>query len=214
MLDSIVKYLTENYDCDIESALSDKNLLKEYITYDAFKKRYTSLQNVLKKHISNETDITNILNEYTPELIPPGLKGNVRGTQFNKHVERLLKDKFADNEVYDVVCEKYPPIENCLHEIPDWYVFDKRTSKYIVGYNQIDLWSGGEQSNRGFKYVVDDKLHNDVIITVVSVICSKPRKLTDKSKIYHMFKVGIEKDRICFCKNLCSLIEKKLKHES
>jgi hypothetical protein len=38
-------------------------------------------------------------------------------------------------------------------EIPDWYILEKSTGKVIIGMNQLDLWSGGQQINRGFRAV-------------------------------------------------------------
>jgi hypothetical protein len=45
--------------------------------------------------------------------------------------------------------------------------------RVIIGMNQIDLWSGGQQINRGSKYLVNNK-HN----TEKSKLCVISKKMT------------------------------------
>ena len=56
--------------------------------------------------------------------------------------------------------------------------------------NQIDLWEGGQQTNRAAKYVVNNKWDSNNR-KLISVIAKKPKTLTYKQKKYTLFKVGL-----------------------
>lgn len=210
-IQEIEDFISKYYDENIVSKLSDENLMSVYMTHKSFKKLYSIQDKILQKYIIDEEQRKECLSSVMHYMVAPGLKGQVRGYQFNKLVEEILTCQYGNNDDYDVKFEKRPTLDISIQEIPDWYVHNKTNNKIIVGYNQIDLWSGGEQTNRGGKYVLDDNLHRHEDLMFLSVVCRKPeKKFTRKSKVFCLFKEGIEKERLCFPSNLCALIKQKL----
>jgi hypothetical protein len=102
---------------------------------------------------------------------------------------------------------KYPPRRGGYYarEIPDWYILEKSTSKVIIGMNQLDLWSGGAQSNRGFKYLIDNK-HNSDKSKLLCVICNYIKFNNNKRKAYKLFEIGFLNDILCYIKNIEKII--------
>jgi hypothetical protein len=76
--------------------------------------------------------------------------------------------------------------EICLtSEIPDWYILEKISKKIIIGMNQLDLWNGGQQLNRGFKYIENNGNNKNKLLCIV---CNKIKFTSDKNKSYKLFK--------------------------
>ncbi len=98
--------------------------------------------------------------------------------------------------------EKCPIFETT--EIPDWYILEKSTNKFIIGMNQLDLWSGGQQLNRGYKYIVNSLCDNKTC-KLICVICNEIQ-FTTKNKAYKLFEIGYKNDTLCHLKNLDKII--------
>ena len=80
--------INQEYCDETSNKLSDENLLEEYKKSQSVKKQIDILAKLLNQHhISDEVN-HNIIKEYTPNLIPPGTKGVIRGNTFNK----IIKD--------------------------------------------------------------------------------------------------------------------------
>ena len=89
--------------------------------------------------------------------------------------------------------------------------FDIKTKKKLIGFNQLDLWSGGHQTNRASKYVKNDDFHEKYKkynIKIISIICTKIEISSRKNKVFTLFKEGIEKQRLFYPKQLCNFINK------
>jgi len=136
--------------------LKDENLIEEYKNCDSVKKEIKCLKNVLEKNEIPNEKINNILNDYILSLIPAGTKGVIRGKKFNEIVKQKIISFNLDEKEYDVVFEKKHHIFE-TEEIPDWYVYNKNTNKILIGMNQLDIWGGGQQLNRGYKYIFNEK---------------------------------------------------------
>jgi hypothetical protein len=67
-----------------------------------------------------------------------------------------------DSERFEICFEKQCVL-SITTEIPDWYILEKSTGKVIIGMNQLDLWSGGHQINRGAKYLIDNNVNLNLI---------------------------------------------------
>jgi hypothetical protein len=190
--------------------LSDDNLLQEYKKQQSVKKQIDILSSLLKKHnISDEQNI-NILTEYTPKLIPAGTKGVIRGNKFNHIIKDEINSMNLDENLFEICFEKECNL--CItSEKPDWYIIEKETKKAIVGMNQLDLWNGGAQSNRGSKYIIDSK-YNTTNTKLLCVVCNKTElKSNNKNKTYILFKNGFDNDTLCYIKNLKNIINKFFK---
>ena len=71
--------------------------------------------------------------------------------------------------------------------------------------NQIDLWSGGQQSNRGDKYIASSI--NTENIKLLAIVCNNPNITTNKTKKFKLFKKGFETNTLCYINNLHNIIK-------
>ena len=182
--------------------LTNEKLMNKYKECRSVKKSIDKLNCILSKYIDKEKkDI--IIEEYLLELIPPGTKGVVRGNRFNKIIKDYIINLKLDEERFNVRFE-----ENCKNyitsEIPDWYIEDKLTKKIIIGMNQLDLWGGGHQLNRGSKYLLKNK--NNKNSKLLCVVCNKIQLKSKKTKVFKLFKVGFENNTLCYLNNLENII--------
>ena len=73
--------------------------------------------------------------------------------------------------------------------------------------NQLDLINGGQQINRGYKYIIDnDKNTNNK--KLLCVICNNVTFKSNKSKAFNLFKIGFEKNTLCYLNGLNKIIKK------
>lgn len=183
--------------------LKDINLINEYKDYKSVKNKVNKLKSILEKHkIKNEIK-NNILNEYFLDLIPAGTKGVIRGIKFNKIIKELINGINLDKTKFEICFEKKCSIETS--EIPDWYILDKVSGKILIGMNQLDLWKGGQQLNRGSKYLIDNKL-NTKNSKILCVVCNEIIFSKDTNKIYKLFEIGFTNNTLCYIKNLPNII--------
>jgi hypothetical protein len=197
------------YCSETENAISDESLLSIYKETDSVKRQSKLLKEILKEEGIETEKIDRVLTKYILSLIPPGTKGVIRGNKFNKLVEKKIKsfelnsDKDSD---FEIKCEKsHPDFETS--EIPDWYIYQKSTKKIIIGMNQLDLWSGGAQSNRGAKYVLDDSKHKTENVKFLSVICKDKVIASKNNKMFKIFQVGFGDKRLCYIKGIEEIVK-------
>jgi hypothetical protein len=184
--------------------LTDENLMCEYIESSSVKNEVKKLENVLQKYANEET-IQKIIQDYLLELIPAGTKGVIRGNKFNKLVKNFIKKLELDNTRFEIYFEKKCEIY-FTSEIPDWYILEKSTNKIIIGMNQLDLSSGGHQTNRGSKYLIDN-IHNTTSSKLLCVVCNEIQFKTTKSKAYALYKIGFDNNTLCYLNNLQNIIK-------
>ena len=204
-IENINKFIENTYSNETEESLSDENLLEEY-------QKCQSTQDVIEDFINDmleaeiEIDKINyVLKKRIPKLIPPGTKGVVRGNMFNKIVkEKILSFGLAN---YEIVFEKQHPLVKCT-EKPDFYIYNPVSKKLLIGMNQIDLWSGGAQSNRGSKYVIHNPFENSKYdVHLIAVVCNKVEIKSIESKGFQIFKNGIDNHRICYINGLREIVD-------
>jgi len=186
-------------------ALSDSSLFEEYKKATSVKHRINNLTKILSNHDISADSIDKIITDYMHELIPPALKGQVRGIKFNTIVAmRIMAISLGDE--FDIQIEKNCPIVK-TDEIPDWYILNKKSKRVIIGMNQLDLWGGGQQYNRGCKYIFNTKW-NSSDIKLVSVVCNLVVIKSSKNKTYRLFNEGFRRDNLCYLNNLENIIKK------
>ena len=183
--------------------LTDEKLMPIFKTCNSVKKSIHKLTCVLSNYIDEE-NIEKIIHDYSKELIPAGTKGVIRGNRFNKIVEQYINDLNLEKERFDVCFEKICE-DHFTSEIPDWYILDKSTKKIIIGMNQLDLWGGGQQLNRGSKYIIKNK-YNTENSKLLCVVCNEIEIKSKKNKVYNLFKIGFENDTLCYLNNLHNII--------
>ena len=64
---------------------------------------------------------------------------------------------------------------------------------------------GGQQLNRGFKYIENNK-HNNVNSKLLCVVCNEIQFKSKKNKSYKLFEIGFENNTLCYLKNLQNII--------
>ena len=192
---------------DTINKLKDLSLINEYKESKSVKKEIKKLDLILEKHNIETNTKESILNEYILDLIPAGTKSVIRGNKFNNIVKNTINNLKLDNDRFEIYFEKQCDL--CItSEIPDWYILEKLTGKVIIGMNQLDLFGGGQQINRGYKYIIDNK-HNTEKSKLLCVICNKIKFIEGKkNKAYKLFEVGYSNDTLCYIKNIEQIINK------
>ena len=183
--------------------LCDTKLMPEYKECDSVKNEIMRLSNILGKYIDDDTR-KKIIDEYLPQLIPAGTKGVIRGNKFNKIVKEHIELLNLDKDTFEVCFEKKCSIHDTT-EIPDWYILNKINSKVLIGMNQLDLWSGGHQTNRGSKYIFNNE-HNSNNSKLLCVVCYEIQFKSNKNKAYKIFEKGFENNTLCYLNNLNNII--------
>jgi len=183
--------------------LTDINLIDEYTNSISVKNEIKKLSNILEKYIDEEIK-QKIIQEYLFELIPTGTKGVIRGNKFNNIVKEFILRLELNIDRFEICFEKKCN-QHITSEIPDWYILEKITNKIIIGMNQLDLWKGGQQINRGFKYIENNK-HNNNESKLLCVICNEIQFKSKNNKIYKLFEIGFQNNTLCYLNNLQNII--------
>ena len=184
--------------------LKDDNLLENYKNCKSVKKNINILKIILDKYNIKDKIKNSIISDYFLKIIPAGTKGIVRGNKFNDIVRETINNLKLDNNRFEICFEKMCDI-SITPEIPDWYILEKETNKVIIGMNQLDVWNGGQQRNRGSKYLIDCK-NNTEKSKLLCVVCNKIKLTSNKNKIYKLFKIGYSNDTLCYVKNIGNII--------
>lgn len=203
VIENINKRINNEICFDTLNKLKDENLMEYYKNSNSVKKEIIILQNILKKNKINEDVETKILNEYLIHLIPAGTKGVIRGNIFNKIVKQSIENLNLDNDRFEICFEKQC-ILHITEEIPDWYICEKKTKKIIIGMNQLDLIGGGQQINRGYKYLINN-IHNTEQSKLLCVIANYTqfKKNNKKTKL---FETGFNNNTLTYLNNLHNII--------
>lgn len=183
--------------------LSDTSLMCEYKDCKSVKNEIKKLSGVLEKYNDEETK-QKIIDKYLPELVPPGTKGVIRGNKFNTIIKDYITKLELDTNRFEICFEKKCE-GHITTEIPDWYILEKSTSKIIIGMNQLDVWGGGQQLNRGSKYIENNK-HNNKNSKLLCVVCNEIQFKSKKNKAYKLFETGFTNDTLCYINNLQNII--------
>lgn len=182
------------------SELTDEKLMSEYSECKSVKKQIKILESILDKYLDKEVK-NQIIKEYFKKLIPAGTKGVIRGNKFNKIVKTFITNLKLDDRFevsFEKKCKGYLTAEK-----PDWYILEKSTNKIIIGMNQLDLWGGGQQLNRGSKYLENN---NDENIKLLCVVCNEIQFKTE-TKAFKLFEIGFRNDTLCYLNNLENIIK-------
>jgi hypothetical protein len=182
--------------------LTDTKLMSQYKECNSVKNEIKKLSEILIKYTDEETK-EKIIFEYLVQLIPPGTKGVIRGNKFNNIVKQFITKLALDTERFDICFEKECNT-HLTSEKPDWYILEKSTNKILIGMNQLDLWGGGQQLNRGYKYIENNK-HNNINSKLLCVVCNEIQ-FKSKNKAYKLFKIGFENNTLTYLYKLQNII--------
>ena len=184
------------------NALTDEALITQYKNTKSVKKNIQNLSEVLSEEGLDEETQKRIIKNFLLKLVPAGTKGNLRGRKFNEITEQVITDLKLHTHSFEIAFEKKCRAFD-TSEIPDWYIIEKQTNKIIIGMNQLDLWGGGQQSNRGSKYINSSLPEN---IKLLCVVCNDITIKSKNNKAFKLFKTGFENDTLCYLKNLSGII--------
>lgn len=183
--------------------IDDENLMDDYKECKSVKSNIEYLNSLLEEFGMAHEDRNSVINRYILKLIPAGTKGVIRGVKFNNIVMDYINNLCIDNKRFIIKYEKHHDVKY-TSETPDWYIFDNSTQKIIIGMNQLDLWKGGQQSNRGYKYIVDFK--TDPNVKLLCVVCNEIKFTNSRNKAYTLFRVGYENNTLCYINNIRGII--------
>lgn len=183
--------------------LSDEHLMPEYMNSSSVKNEITKLNLILDKYV-DENIKTCIMSEYIHHLIPAGTKGVIRGNKFNQIVKQSILNMNIDQSQFLICFEKHCD-SLMTTEKPDWFIQHISTGKTIIGMNQLDLWNGGHQLNRGSKYIKNTE-HNNAMCKLLCVVCNEIQFKNKKSKAFELFAHGFTHNTLCYINNLQSII--------
>jgi len=183
--------------------LSDEKLLCDYKNCHSVQNEIKKLADILEKYTDEETK-QKIIDEYLLQLIPAGTKGVIRGNKFNNIIKKFITNLAFDTSRFEICFEKKCE-SHFTTEIPDWYILEKSTNKIIIGMNQLDLWGGGQQLNRGSKYIENNK-HNSENSKLLCVVCNEIQFKSIKNKAYKLFEMGFTNNTLCYLNNLQNII--------
>ena len=189
---------------DTIEALTDAKLINDYIQCNSVQMEIQKLRDVLRKYMIDEETQQNIIKDYILQLIPPGTKGVIRGNKFNKIIQEFITNLNLGSDRFDVCFEKKCET-HLTTEIPDWYILEKSTNRIIIGMNQLDLWGGGQQLNRGSKYIENNR-HNTENSKLLCVVSNDIQFKSKKNKAYKLFNIGYSNNTLCYLNNLQNII--------
>jgi hypothetical protein len=203
-LDYINNRINKEICYDTINKLKDTYLINDYKECKSVQNEINKLKLILEKYNIETKTKDSILNDYILDLIPAGTKGVIRGNKFNSIVKDTINNLKLNNERFEICFEKQCKI--CITtETPDWYILEKSTNKVIIGMNQLDLVGGGQQLNRGYKYLIDNK-HNTINSKLLCVICNHIQFKSENKKT-KLFEVGFNNNTLTYLKNLGFIID-------
>lgn len=180
-IDYINDCINKEFSEQIYQQLTDINLMEEYKNSCSVKSKISILNNILDNHITDDDIKKSIISQYTIFMIPAGTKGVIRGKKFNSIIKTYILNLNLSVDIYDVCFEKICP--SCqTNEIPDWYILNKSTNKVIIGMNQLALWGGGQQINRGFNYICNNRTNTNNS-KLLCVVANKNKIKSNKKRI-------------------------------
>lgn len=203
-LDKINKRIEKEYCNKTFNELTDERLIDEYKKSLSTKKKIDKIDFILTEENIEYEKKKKLLKTFLPISISPGTKGVIRGIKFNKIVKKKINNINLDTERFDICFEKNYE-KYSTNEIPDWYILEKSSNKTIIGMNQIDLWSGGHQINRGSKYIFNNQYDNKNS-KLLCVVCNKIQLRSNKNKTFKLFREGFENNTLCYLNNLQNII--------
>lgn len=198
-IDYINNRIKNEFCLDIMEKIDDYNLREEYYNCTSVKNKVKNIRNIFKNNDISDEKTEIVIKQLLTHIIPPGLKGVIRGHKFNQYIKNIILDNISKNDNLEIFFEK-----ECEYsfEKPDWYIIDKLTNKCLVGMNQLDIFSGGQQLNRGSKYLLNNSDNK-----ILCVICNKLEFKNTKSKTYKLFNHGFKNNTLCYPNNLINIIK-------
>lgn len=211
--DKISEKINAQYDKYITQRVSDTMLMSKYHACPSCKKVMNIFEETARDIGVSGRQKRLMEKRLLPLLIPLGVKASVRGAVLNKYIQSKISNiqkatTFIKSAIFEPRNVAYPHIS----EIPDWVV-ETTTGKLVIGFNQLDLWNGGAQINRGSKYIMDETLHRRLGKHGMFIVCVVARryvfsKQEKRTKADNIVFTGSLKNRLVWPKGLKAVLEK------
>lgn len=205
-IDEINAFINEQFSKEIVEKLSYTSLKNDYTNSPSLKSKIKEITKICKKcNIDNDTT-TNLITMMidSDQIVSAGLKSVTRGIRFNKIIKEHIIEMFEcyNKEIKNNYIIEFETRSRNVptDEIPDWTIYDIKNNKTIVGMNQLDLWSGGHQTNRGSKYITEKQNSGNGII--LCVVCNYTKIIRKKSKKFNLFNIGFKYGTLCYITKL------------
>jgi hypothetical protein len=187
--------------------LAIDRLEDRYSKSASVKNKISEIQGILRSCRIKASVADKITTKLAPLLVPAGVKSSIKGNIFNQIVEKEIKKIQFNRSRYKVHIEK---VCKHLQEKPDWMIEDTVTGRILVGYNQLDLWSGGHQINRAGKYILDETIHQRLARKKIQMVCvvysEFPSHFKANSCVSKIIRIGTAKSRLVYPKGLVDII--------
>lgn len=203
-MSSLTELIDSQHDRYVERSLSDLMLMGKYLRTTACKSALKVLEDTSTYLVLDERQKREFMKRIVPMIIPAGVKAVVRGAALNDYIRNMMIRYCKDKKDWKVAFE----VKACPHvtEIPDWTLQVGKTGPLIIGFNQLDLWKGGAQINRGAKYILDDGLHERLRAKGVHLVCIVARRIDvvgkKASKLQRILEKGIATKRLMWPRGL------------
>lgn len=145
---------------------NEETMMQFYADMPSVQTRLGNLDDVLRSEGISAAKRDRLAKKLLHMFVPAGTKGAVRGHMFNKIIEKKIRSALTKKHGWRFATEEKHPL---FQEIPDWTL--RKGRKTLVGFNQVSLFGGGHQINRGGKYIMDDTLHNRLCKKNVRMVC-------------------------------------------
>ena len=119
--ESIQRKIDKTFSSEICNSLSDENLKDVYRDQPSMKKKLKKLRKQMDSVGIESSKIDAYINRYFIDLIPAGLKGQVRGAKFNSIVKDYLLNLPCASK-YEIQFENQHDLCECSDK-PDFYIY-------------------------------------------------------------------------------------------
>ena len=188
-----------------EQSLSYDNMFDCYKMLPSVKTKIRKLERILIQHNVEHEKTQHIIKDCMKDfIIPPGSKGNACGNKFNQIIKDHILTLGLSRDRFDIAFEEKHK-KHIIDEIPDWYIYDKHDDKILIGMNQLSLWGGGAQSNRGGKYL--NEKNNTEKFKLLCVVCNKTKIKKSSNRTYKIFDIGFKNNTLCYKGGIKKIVE-------
>jgi len=185
--------------------LSDKALLPGFLKCKSFEKALREFSGILDDASVSATEKALIINEWLPELIPPGVKSDLRSSTFNAQVAQTITNLNLSPERFNVKFTNWWWAHPARGK-SDWFITEKSTGKTIAGINRITFFGSSQTIASGYQNVVNNRL-NTPFLKVLCVTSRKPPIFKKENKVSKIYAVGFSAGTLTFLPGLSAIIQ-------
>ncbi len=191
-MDSVNRWISDNYNRDIAMSMRDSNFKEYYSKIVPVIINRDKLVEVLKNNNVTSRQITNIINDYFFNLVPDHIKIDAREKHFNNIIKNKVESELTNYSFYfgKTGC--------------DWYVINKETGDKLTGYSYPQLFYD-DQTSLGMQKLKKNILRDE---KVLNVLINFKKFANDDYNIIPTIQDGIQKGNLCYIENVIDCIRR------